>query len=201
MLVSSVPSIVSIVSQVSRTKFFHRLVVLRGGVVVAERGLVMRYISLGVSLTITLGVISYGLALRNASKPVEEEVSKKNMTQARMIADQEYAAYDGATVKGAVAVTAIRRYADKANFTIYLKKSNGVEGWVKPNNPTASTANSVNYSTLKQNLDNALGSGKRFSLADTKDPRSPYYMPTSSTYKAELLKVGTKVNGIVFVES
>lgn len=167
-------------------------------------GLVSKAVMYSVSLLILVGVIVYGVRVRDSAQPLQDRVNE--IQQDRAVANklQKFAAYDGGEVFGSAVITAVRRYAGDSKITIYLQKKAGsgtaYQLWCVPSDENATSTISLDYNTKKLDFNATLPVSNKFTVAQLKQMGGPYYVSPGARFSSELVQIGTEVYGILFKE-
>lgn len=158
----------------------------------------MKYIAMVIEVIMLLGVIGAGVSIYNQTKPVSAYTAEKARVQAEMQELAEYSPYDGHTVSGSSLITAMRRYALKQSFYIYVKQSASNMFIANPTNGSTTTLD-FNFTTGQ--LRTTTTSSANITLSQMLTEGSTYYISPQDSYAATVVRDSNRrVTGIYFMK-
>ncbi|RUT39526.1 hypothetical protein EJP82_25950 [Paenibacillus anaericanus] len=152
------------------------------------------YLKWVIGLLFTLVIIAAGIMIWNQTQPMLQMANRQAVEQAQAIADDEFSAYDYQLVSGSQVLTAVRRYAMKDVFYIYVKTTKS-EFIVKPSGTTTScprfdyTNGSIVTGTTSCNI----------TTRQMMDINDTNYVPPQGRFRSTLLRDDNdRITGIYF---
>ncbi|WP_152392581.1 hypothetical protein [Paenibacillus guangzhouensis] len=153
------------------------------------------YLKWVIGLLFTLVIIGAGIMIWNQTQPMMQMANRQAAEQAQAIADDEYSAYDYQLVSGSQVLTAVRRYAMKEVFYIYVK-TNTSEFGVRLSD-AATTCPKFDYSS--GTIDTSGITGCYTTTKEMMEISDTDYVPPQARFRSTLLRDGNdRITGIYF---
>lgn len=150
-----------------------------------------------VSLLIALLILGFGIHLYNVLQPMYVSIEEDSAHQSRMVQESVFSPYDGHIVSGSQVHTAMRRYANRESFYIYVDKS-GTRFIANPSGLPGTCLN-LNFNTEK--LLTTPASNCNVTLDQMKQEGGTYYIYPQASFRSTILRDNNdRIAGILFVE-
>lgn len=151
-------------------------------------------IMIGVGLFITIIIIAAVMLITGIGQDLLNQGTEKAGSVSSQLSQQETAMYDNTTITGAQVLSAVKKYYNDNTLAVYVKlNTTGGSAWTTPT--TYGSAGATNITAAKTTAAKTAIPMGNFTTAG-----NPNYIPTTSNFKAELMRKNDAVVGILFTQ-